>query len=477
MIEYAVVGSGIGGSGIAAYLDAKGHNTVLFEKEPYLGGCSSTFKHQGFSYNTGATTLAGYQDGHIVKSMFDAIGFTPDLIPTDPAIIILQNGKETPRYTDLEKFLNILESNYPHPRNRAFWTLVHDLGTQFYAIQGHYYSNRSFFHKVRSLTSYLPLLFKFQRYLRHNAFDFIKQFYGDITDEYLQFLESQVLIVAQAPLREINFFTAAISLGYTFNETHYVPGGFGALFDQMTASMKNVQRKTEITRIEKRENYFILHTKSGSFVGSVKAKNIILNSTVYESDKLFNDDKIKSYYKPYKKLNNHQSSFMLYMTIQSEKKFEHHYQLIQNEPYPHTLSNALFVSFSDMDDEKLCEKGHYSITASIHTDERWWEDKASYKDKKEYLQSVLIKSICDILDIKNEEIVHHFAATPKTFKQYIKRSQLGGNAITMQNFLPRLPANDTPIEGLYHVGDTVYAAQGWPGVMLGVDNLRKLLHV
>jgi len=78
------------------------------------------------------------------------------------------------------------------------------------------------------------------------------------------FLESQVLIVAQAPLREINFFTAALSLGYTFNETHYVPGGFGTLFDQMTASMKNVQRKTEITHIEKRENYFILHTKSGS---------------------------------------------------------------------------------------------------------------------------------------------------------------------------------------------------------------------
>lgn len=477
MIEYAVVGSGIGGSGIAAYLDAKGHKTVLFEKEPYLGGCSSTFSHQGFSYNTGATTLAGYQEGHIVKSMFDSIGFTPELIATDPAIIIIQNGKITPRYSDLERFLSALETHYPHPKNRAFWTLIHTLGTQFYAIQGHYYSNRSFFHKVRSLTSYLPLLLKFQRYLRQNAFDFIRQFYGDITDEYRQFLESQVLIVAQAPLHEINFFTAALSLGYTFNETHYVPGGFGTLFDQMTASMENVERKTEITRIEKCENYFILHTKKGSFVSSVKAKNIILNSTVYESAKLFKEAHIKSYYKPYEKLNNHQSSFMLYMTVKTNKIFEHHYQLIQNEKYPHTLSNALFVSFSDTNDEKICKKGHYSITASIHTDERWWEDKATYTQKKEELQSVLLKSICDILDITDEEIVHRFSATPKTFKHYIKRSQLGGNAITMKNFLPKLPANDTPIEGLYHVGDTVYAAQGWPGVMLGVDNLRKLLHV
>lgn len=477
MIEYAVVGSGIGGSGIAAYLDAKGYKTVLFEKEPYLGGCSSTFSHQGFSYNTGATTLAGYQEGHIVKSMFDAIGFTPEFIPTDPSIVIIQNSKITPRYSDLEKFLAVLDKNYPHPKNREFWTLVHDLGTQFYAMQGHYYSNRSLFHKVRSLTSYLPLLFKFKRYLRHNAFHFISQLYGDITDEYLQFLESQVLIVAQAPLHKINFFTAAISLGYTFNETHYVPGGFGTLFEQMTASMENVQRKTEIIRIEKRENYFILHTKSGSLTGSTRAKNVILNSTIYDSANLFSDEYIKNYYKPYETLNNHQSSFMLYMTIKSEKKFEHHYQLIQNEPYPYTLSNALFVSFSDTDDQKICKKGHYSITASIHTDERWWKEKTFYKNKKEHLQSILIKSICDILDIKNEEIVHHFAATPQTFKHYINRHQLGGNAITMKNFLPKLPANDTRVEGLYHVGDTVYAAQGWPGVMLGIDNLRKLLHV
>lgn len=47
----------------------------------------------------------------------------------------------------------------------------------------------------------------------------------------------------------------------------------------------------------------------------------------------------------------------------------------------------------------------------------------------------------------------------------------------MKNLLPKLPGNDTPFKGLYHVGDTVYAAQGWPGVMLGVKNLTKLLHV
>lgn len=475
MIEYAVVGSGIGGSSIAAYLDAKGHETVLFEKEPYLGGCSSTFEHRGYAYNTGATTLAGYQEGHIVKSHFDEFGFTPDVIRTDPSIIIIQNGKTTPRFSDLERFLEALEENYPHSKNREFWTLVHDLGRKFYELHGHYYSNRSMWHKILSLTSFFPLLVKFQRYLRTNAYDFIQDFYGDISEEYLRFLEAQILIVSQAHSRDINFFTAALSLGYTFNETHYVPGGFGAIFDAMTAKMKDVRRNTEVLKIERHSDHFTLYTKKET----VKAKKVILNSTVYDSGKLFAqaDTKVKRYYKKYETLNNHQSSFMLYMTVKSRKKYAHHYQLIQNETYLHSLSNAVFVSFSDIEDDQLSEKGYYSITASIHTDSRWWEDKSTYKVKKEELKNQMIKSICDILDINEEEIVHQFAATPKSFKRYINRSQLGGNAITMKNFLPKLPSNDTTIEGLYHVGDTVYAAQGWPGVMLGVDNLKRLLHV
>ncbi len=456
MFEYAVVGSGIGGSSIAAYLDAKGHETILLEKEPYLGGCSSTFDHKGYAYNTGATTLAGYEEGHIVKSMFDKIGFTPELLVTDPAIVIIQNGKVTPRFSDLEAFLEVLEQNYPHPKNREFWTLIYTLGKEFYAMHGHHYSNSSLWKKLISLTSFLPMLVKFQRYLRTNAFDFIKDFYGDISQEYLKFLEAQILIVAQAHSKEINFFTAALSLGYTFNETHYVPGGLGALFDQMTANMKNVRRNSEIKKIERHSDHFTLHTKKES----IKAKKVILNSTVYDSGKLFDDGKIKNYYKKYETLNNHQSSFMLYMTIKSSKKYEHHYQLIQDEKYIHSLSNAIFVSFSDVTDTMLTPEGHYSITVSIHTDSRFWQDKTNYKSKKEELQSQILKSICDILDINEEEIVHQFAATPRSFKRYINRSQLGGNAITMKNFLPKLPSNDTAIDGLYHVGDTVYRCTG-----------------
>lgn len=472
MYDFAVVGSGIGGSSIAALLSAEKKSVILLEKEPYLGGCSSSFQRGAYTYNTGATTLAGYEQGHIVKEVFDTLGIVPNLLETDPSIVVLHGEKTTPRYRDFEKFFTILQTNYPHANNRAFWELIRDINREFYRFHGHYYANANIFAKTKSLFSFLPLFLKFKRYLLANAQSFIEDFFADLQQEYRQFLESQVLIVAQAPLREINFFTAALALAYTFNKNYYVMGGFSTLFDTLVTGVSEVHRGSEVLSILQHENHFELRTKTKTLL----AKKVVLNATVYESGELFHDKKIKNYYEKYKKLNNHQSSFMLYMTIESKKSFHHHYQIIHDVPFPYTLSKALFVSFSDKEDITIAPKGYYSITASIHTDTRFWEDKESYKAKKRELEDILKALILEKLGIEEEEIVQSFGATSKTFNRYIKRAQLGGNAMTFKNFLPFLPGNDTPIKNLYNVGDSVYAAQGWPGVMLGVKNLQRLLH-
>ena len=473
MLEYAVVGSGVGGSSIAALLNAKGHDVALFEKEPYLGGCSSTFTHKGYKYNTGATTLAGYEDGHTVKEVFDIIGVKPNLIETDPSIVIMQNQKITPRYKNFKQFLEVVSLNYPHQNNEKFWRLIYDINEDFFTMKDYYYTNASSFKKIKSLFSFFPLFIKFNKYLRVNALGYIKKHMQGIDKEYLDFLEAQIYIVAQAPIKEINFLTAALSLGYTFNKNHYVVGGFGALFSELTKDIKNIYTNTEIMQILQDENHFELHTKNEIF----KTKKLILNSTVYDSAKLFPQSDIKSHYKKYEKLNNYQSSFMLYMTIKSDKNFFHHYQLIQDTTLKNTISKAVFVSFSDVSDTQITQEDHYSITASIHTDSRFWEDKANYKAQKKQLQTILENIIMQNLDINKDEIVQSFSATSRTFQHYINRSQLGGNAMTIKNLLPFLPGNDTPIKNLYNVGDSVYAAQGWPGVMLGVKNLKRLLDV
>ena len=150
-------------------------------------------------------------------------------------------------------------------------------------------------------------------------------------------MESQILIVAQASAKEINFFAAALALGYAFNENHCVKGGFGANFEGLTKNVGDVRKNSEIFKIVKKE-----------------------------------------------------------------------------------------------------------------------------------LEGMLRETILRTLGISDNEVVACFSATPRTFGHYFNGTQLGGNAMSVKNFLPFLPGNDTPTKNLYNVGDTVYAAQGWPGVALGV---------
>lgn len=471
--DTVIVGGGIGGCSIAALLNAKKHNVLLIEKEPTLGGCASTFKHKGNLYNAGATTIAGYHEGGIVRRLCETIGVTPALISTDHAITIIQGKRHCVRYRDLERFIEEIERFYPHPKHAEFWRLVDAIGKTFYSMDGYYYSNRTWIKKLRSLLSFFPMMKNFKSYLLGDAKTFIKKFYGSISHDYLDFLDAQMMIVAQASSEKINFLTAALSLGYTFNETHYPIGGMGALCSTITSKLPSIRLGCTVKSISSSEGIYHVTTSDGSF----KAKNIIMGTALYGSNPTFHVNEINNYYVRYQSLNNHQSAFVLYITLRSSRHFEHHYQFIASDIIEHTISKALFISFSDPSDTLIAPSGEYRITASIHTDAREWIGliPSEYKHKKSTLQELLLQWILDTLSISKEEVTQCFSATPKTFGRYLYRTQLGGNSLTHSNALPFLPANDTPIEGFYNVGDTTYPAQGWPGVVMGAFNTLRMI--
>jgi phytoene dehydrogenase-like protein len=322
--------------------------------------------------------------------------------------------------------------------------------------------------------SFLPIVKKFRPYLFKNARDFITGFYGDVSSEYIDFLDTQILIVAQATSEKINFFTAALALGYTFNETHYPIGGMGEVCESLASKIPDIRKECEVIMIKRENGIYTIITSQGI----IHAHNLIMGTSHFESSKWFIDNDIKKYYSSFEKRNNHQSAFMLYMTICSNASFQHHYQLIGEVIFPYTLSKAIFVSFSDQSDTSIAPQGYYRITASIHTDSHYWIglNPSRYKAQKNELHELIQRWICDRLSIRSDEIVESFAATPKSFSRYINRTQLGGNALTLSNLLPSLPSNDTPIQGFYQVGDTSYAAQGWPGVVMGAFNCLRLIH-
>ncbi|MDD2780766.1 FAD-dependent oxidoreductase [Sulfuricurvum sp.] len=473
MREYAVIGGGIGGCSCAALLNASGKDVVVFEKEPYLGGCASTFERNHFAYNAGATTFCGYSEGRVVKKLFNQVGVVPHVIESDPAIVVIQGEKVIPRYKDIERFINVLNVHYPHPKHYEFWHLIKNITTEFYETDGYYYSNASWAQKLYSLRTFYPLLQKFWNYLFRDAKSFILHFYANIDPDFLDFLDAQILIVTQAKSDSINFLNAALALGYTFESNYYALGGMGKVCESLTENIADVRLSHPITKIEKLKKGFRLSTSHYE----MDVKNLIMGTSHFESSVWFTSDKIKKYYRRYTSLNNHQSAFVLYMNIPNTQEFYHHYQIISKITFPYTISQSLFVSISDPRDTELSRNNTLSITASIHTNTSYWLgiSDTEYKERKEILSRLIEASICDTLSINKDTILRSFAATPKTFGRYLNRTQLGGVPMNRSNFLPFLPSNDTPIDGLYQVGDTSFAAQGWPGVVMGSFNLLRLL--
>ncbi|MEJ5169057.1 MAG: FAD/NAD(P)-binding protein, partial [Arcobacteraceae bacterium] len=95
-----VIGAGIGGCAIASKLN-KNYHTLLLEKEPYLGGCSGSFKRGKITYNIGATTFATYQEGLPVYDFFKEFNLDLNLKKSDPAITVIIGEKVINRYQNI----------------------------------------------------------------------------------------------------------------------------------------------------------------------------------------------------------------------------------------------------------------------------------------------------------------------------------------------------------------------------------------
>lgn len=463
----AVVGSGIGGS-IIASLNTN-IDTILFEKEAYLGGCASTFIRKGQKYNTGATTFVGYEDKHIVKELFDKAGVAPDIKQSDIAIRIIQKEKIIDRTDDFEDFLEQIDSVFPNKNNAKFWNTMRQIDKDFWEDYDFYIGKYSLKRYSKTFLSVFNLGLRFKNLLFKNAKEYIDEMFPNISSDYLDFIDAQLLITVQAKSSDVTLLSMALGLSYPFHKVYYANGGMGRIIDDLTKNV-NLHKKEPIISIKKHKDYYLLHSKKAQY----KSKSIVLNSSIFNSGTLFEDTQIQKYYDQFSLSD--QSAFVLYLHIDSKEDFLHHYQIILDDYLPHCISKSFFVSFSDKYDEQLCSNG-YTITISTHTKALYWKklSKEEYNQQKQYLQDFLLKNLLAIFqNINKEDIINCFSATSITFNRYINRLNCGGEAISFKNILST-PTQTTPFKGLYNVGDTLMTGQGWPGVALGANILQKEL--
>ena len=467
--DIAVIGSGMGGSLISALNSDK--NLILFEKDSNLGGCGSTFKRKGNYYNSGATTFVGYEQNHPIKKIFDKANYIPDIKKSEVAIRVIQNKKVVDRVKDFDTFIDNMDRVYPHKNNRIFWNTIKTLDEKFWSLQKLHYAKYNFSSYFKTTNAVIEILKVFKLDVLKSANSFIDETLYGISDEYRAFIDSQLLITIQTTSKDIPLLSLALGLSYPFHDVFYVNNGMGSLFDGLLKDI-NVHKKEQILKIIKEKEFYRVISSKNEY----KAKQVILNSSIYDSASLFDDVKIKKYYDSFSFSD--QSAFVINLTLDSKEEFLHHYQIILDKNIPNAISQSFFISFSSKDDEKLSKNG-YSVTISTHTKALFWKSlsKEEYKKQKEITQDFIINNFLENFEsLKKEDIIDIHSATSNTFKKYINRYNCGGKAITFKNIL-QTPSCRTPFEGLFNVGDTIFAGQGWPGVAIGVEVLNKELNV
>lgn len=451
--DYIIIGGGIGGCSIATKLSKK-NNILLLEKEPYLGGCSGSFKRENIFYNIGATTFATFEKDLPVYEFFKEFNLNLNIKLSDPAIVVLINGKTIKRYKELNRFIDEINTTFYHPQNRDFWTKVKNTSDLFYKNSDLYYDKtklfKTFYHLSKSIGPFL-------HYFLMPAQFGLNIFLPNICQDYKAFIENQLLIVAQAKIEDVNFLTLILSLGYTLYNNYYAIGGMASIFDEISKYISNIQLNQEVINLQKIDNLYKIRTKNQIYF----SKNIILNKPIFnQKPNLYTD----------------QSAFVVYMSVKCDEELEHHYQIIQEKIFKYSISNSIFVSISDKDDNIIAPQGIRSITISVHTKTSFWENlsKEEYKIQKQTLEDEITKVILEHFRIFYGNIINIFSATPRTFGRYLKRKTLGGIPLSFKNILMNIPSQKIS-NSCFYVGDTTFPAQGWPGVIMGTSNLQRII--
>lgn len=477
MLDYAVVGGGIGGVLLSALLSHMGKEVALFEALDYLGGCAGTFRRMGFYYNVGAATFVGAEENLPVGKIAKFLNVKLPIKPIDPAMVVYLEDKVIKRWRDRDLSIEEIEKAFPGLPHSSFWKRVYEVSDAMWSMWCDSLPYPSFLSPMKSLSKHL---FSFLSTFLCNFFSakrVAEVYLGSFNSDYELFLTHHTLITAQGFLEEVPFSVASLGLTYPNLTNYYAVGGMGRLLETFAQKVRSLHMKTRVKAIRKKPWGFLIETNKGNY----EAKRVVLNTTIWKAGDLieelraFSEKAKKTYLKLW-------GAFTIYMTVEGKlpKDFAHHHFILLKEPIPYTGSRSLFLSVSEEDDPVLSKENTRSITISTHTRLELWEglSREEYLDKKERALEYCLRIIYDYLpDLRHLKKVQILAGTPRTFEVYTGRyrGSVGGIPITKETFPFSYPSPLTPVKGIYLVGDTIFPGQGWPGVSMGVINLLRLI--
>jgi C-3',4' desaturase CrtD len=444
------------------------------------GGCASTFKRRGFTFDVGATQVAGLEPGGIHHRIFSELEIAPpEATPCDPACAVYLPDEVTPInvWRDPEEWRK--ERSRQFPGSEPFWELIATLFHASWEFQGRdpVLPPRNIWDLWQLTKAVRPSTLITVPYTLLTVGDALR-IYGLEKDRRLRtFLDLQLKLYSQVSAEETALLYAATSLSVSQlpQGLFHLKGSMQTLSDRLVSAFERdggkllMQHTVERISVEKgKAAAVVIRNQKTNEVWTEVADHVIANVTVQNLVQLLGDKAPRGYKQRVEKLPTPSGAFVVYLGVDESAipvDCPPHLQFMYDADGLIGENNSLFVSVSRPGDGRA-PQGKATITASSFVNPDQWFSNKDYEALKQQYTSDAIAHLTKFFYLKSETIIHVEAATPRTFARYTARDRgiVGGIGQRIPTFGPFGFANRTPINHLWLVGDSTHPGEGTAGV-------------
>ncbi|MEQ9310209.1 MAG: NAD(P)/FAD-dependent oxidoreductase [Balneolaceae bacterium] len=486
--DVIIIGSGMGGLSAGALLTKSGFRVLILEAALHPGGCSSSYPRKGYVFESGATTLIGFDENQPLRKLEDETGIEIPRVELNPSMKVWIDGEPITRYKNKFEWIEEVVRVFGNRKGqKKFWNLAFDLSDVVWKVS---LKNPTF--PPLNLTDWLKLATSnsiADVWVLKYAFKSVKEIAkkcGVDTPKFLRFLDEQLMITSQAKSEETPFLFGAPGLTYTNYSNYYVPGGLIQMINTIREYIENkggaLHTKEAVVNVSKAGDQFLVKTKKDK---SYVAPIVVSNIPIWNMKDLTNGE-IKKYFKKESK-GFDKAWGAITMGIATTDTYpdnlgiHHQIHLEEGMTVPYTYSKSIFISMSSREDEKRAPDGERTLNISCHASPETWfgMDEEEYENNKQEVQEFILSTLKEKLrGFAEAEIKLADTATPVSWENWVyrKKGRVGGIPQSMARSLLNWTPNQTPFKGLYLVGDTTYPGQGIPGVTLsGINVYYRIL--
>jgi phytoene dehydrogenase-like protein len=264
-----------------------GLDVTVLEAQVYPGGCASTYYHQGYHFDAGATLAGGFYPGGPMDRVALAAGI--DAWPTTPAnaamLVHLPDGTKITRWADESRWDEYKGAfgrqeldffRWQESAADALWDL---------ALRLPPWPPQSLADVRAALAAGVPWLIARRKTaltpgFALDAFRPAAAHLCGVSERLRLFVDAQLLISAQATSEHVNALYGAAALDLPRRGVMHLTGGMGALAEILAEAVRRcggcVLYRNEVTRIRTEHGYPVaIETKRGnSFPADLVCANL-----------------------------------------------------------------------------------------------------------------------------------------------------------------------------------------------------------